>query len=63
MASLIFWLFFFGLVNGAFAVLPMFTMKYGLSPDHFELHTSFFTIAIGAGLLVGSLMGSVLAKR
>ncbi|MDM5319704.1 MFS transporter [Bacillus pumilus] len=63
LASLIFGFFVFGLVNGAFAVLPMFTMKYGLSPDNFELHTSFFTIAIGAGLLVGSLMGSVLAKK
>ncbi|WP_049628386.1 MFS transporter [Bacillus sp. JFL15] len=63
LASLIFGFFIFGFVNGGFAVLPMFTMKYGLAPDHYESHTSIFTVALGVGLLAGSVIGTMIAKK
>lgn len=63
LASLIFGFFVFGFVNGAFAVLPMFTMKYGLAPDRYEWHTSVFTVAIGFGLLAGSVIGTLVSKK
>ncbi|CAM3004339.1 MFS transporter [Paenibacillus sediminis] len=54
--------FLFGFINGGFAVLPMFTMKYKLAPDHFEQSASLFAIFIGIGFLVGSGLGAVLVK-
>ncbi|MGG3626541.1 MFS transporter [Bacillus gobiensis] len=63
LASLVFGFFVFGFVNGGFAVLPMFTMKYELSPDNYETHASFFAIFLGIGLLAGSLLGSILSKK
>lgn len=63
LASLIFGFFIFGFVNGGFAVLPMFTMKYGLAPDRYEWHTSIFTIALGFGLLAGSVIGTIISKK
>lgn len=53
----------FGVINGVFAVLPIFTMKYKLSPDNYELHSSFITIFLGIGVLLGSLAGPMLIKK
>ncbi|MDF2922687.1 MAG: ykuC [Paenibacillaceae bacterium] len=55
--------FIFGFINGAFAVLPMFMMKYKLAPDHYQQYTSLFTIFFGIGLLPGSLAGSYLVRK
>ncbi|MGD6793438.1 MFS transporter [Metabacillus indicus] len=63
LASLVFGFFVFGFVNGAFSILPIFTMKYELSPDNYEKYASFFAISLGAGLLAGSLMGTFLSSR
>lgn len=41
----------------------MFTMKYGLAPDRYEWHTSVFTIALGFGLLAGSVIGTIISKK
>lgn len=34
---------FFGIVNGVFSLLPVFTMKYKLSPDQYLVHSSLIT--------------------
>ncbi|MGG4490805.1 MFS transporter [Metabacillus idriensis] len=63
LASLIFGFFVFGFVNGAFAILPIFTMKYELSPDNYEKYASYFAISLGIGLLAGSGLGTFLSSK
>ncbi|WP_274654418.1 MFS transporter [Paenibacillus humicola] len=53
----------FGLLNGAFAVLPVFTMKYKLEPDAYERFASLFAVFLGVGFLIGSAAGALLAKK
>ncbi|MEH7436916.1 MFS transporter [Neobacillus drentensis] len=52
----------FGLINGAFAVLPLFTMKYKLAPEQFTQYASMFSIFLGIGFVLGSGIGSRLIK-
>ena len=54
---------FFGFVNGVFAVLPIFTMKYKLSPDNYMIFSSLITIALGIGVIVGSVVAPILIQR
>ncbi|WP_019007678.1 MFS transporter [Cohnella laeviribosi] len=54
---------FFGIVNGVFAVLPIFAMKYKLSPDQYVVHSSLITVFLGIGFLLGSLLGPHLIRR
>ncbi len=54
--------FVFGLINGGFAVLPLFTMKYKLAPDHYEQYASLFSIFLGVGFVVGSGVGPKLVQ-
>jgi hypothetical protein len=63
LASLIFGFFVFGFVNGAFAILPIFTMKYELSPDNYEKYASYFAISLGIGLLAGSGIGTLISSK
>jgi hypothetical protein len=53
----------FGLINGGFAVLPLFTMKYKLAPAHYEQYASMFSIFLGIGFVVGSAIGNKLVQR
>ncbi len=55
--------FLFGFINGGFAVLPMFTMKYKLAPDEFEKFTSLFAVFLGVGFMAGSMIGSVVVNK
>ncbi|TXK80646.1 MFS transporter [Paenibacillus sp. N3.4] len=52
-----------GFVNGGFAVLPIFTMKYKLSPDHYQTYASLLTICLGIGFLIGSALAATLVKQ
>lgn len=54
---------FFGIVNGVFAILPIFSMKYKISPDNYVVHSSLTTIFLGAGFLIGSVIGPKLIRR
>ncbi|MGG1312308.1 hypothetical protein [Cohnella laeviribosi] len=54
---------FFGIVNGVFAVLPIFAMKYKLSPDQYVVHSSLITVFLGIGFLIGSILGPHLIRR
>ncbi|SFU82642.1 MFS transporter [Alicyclobacillus macrosporangiidus] len=53
----------FGFVNGVFSVLPIFTMKYKLSPAHYQKYSALITIFLGIGFLVGSTLGSFLIQK
>ncbi|UUZ91460.1 MFS transporter [Paenibacillus sp. P25] len=44
----------FGFLNGGFAVLPMFTMKYKLAPGSYEKFASLFAVFLGVGFLIGA---------
>lgn len=61
--TLLFGFFIFGFINGGFAVLPMFTMKYNLAPEHFEQFSSLFAIFLGIGIIIGSFGGALLVKK
>ncbi|APH05490.1 MFS transporter [Bacillus weihaiensis] len=63
LSTLIFGFFIFGFFNGAFAILPMFTMKYELSPTNYEWYASLFAISLGFGLLAGSGIGTLVASK
>ncbi|MBY0201793.1 MFS transporter [Paenibacillus polysaccharolyticus] len=54
---------FFGIVNGVFSVLPIFSMKYKLSPDQYVVHSSLVTVFMGIGFLIGSILGPILIRR
>ncbi|MDH6368915.1 hypothetical protein M2444_000693 [Paenibacillus sp. PastF-3] len=54
---------FFGIVNGVFAALPIFVMKYKLSPDNYIVYSSMITFFLGIGLLLGSILGPRLIGR
>lgn len=54
---------FFGIVNGVFAVLPIFTMKYKLSPEQYIVNSSLITVFLGIGVLLGSIIGPHLIRR
>lgn len=52
----------FGLLNGGFAVLPMYTMKYKLAPEQYTFYVSLFALFFGIGMLIGSVLGVMIAK-
>lgn len=52
----------FGFINGGFAILPLFTMKYKLAPGHYQQYASLFSIFLGVGFVVGSGLGGKLVK-
>ncbi|SEF51307.1 MFS transporter [Paenibacillus sp. UNC499MF] len=53
----------FGFVNGGFAVLPLFTLKYKLATGEYEKFASLYSICLGVGVLAGSALGAILAKK
>ncbi|MFD2615368.1 MFS transporter [Paenibacillus gansuensis] len=53
----------FGFLNGGFAVLPMFTMKYKLAPDAYETFSSLFAVFLGLGILAGSMVTNKLLQK
>lgn len=54
---------FFGVVNGVFAVLPIFTMKYKLSSDNYMVYSSLITVFLGCGFIIGSFVVPLLIER
>jgi DHA3 family macrolide efflux protein-like MFS transporter len=53
----------FGLVNGGFAVLPLFTMKYKLAPALYQQYSSLFSISLGIGYILGSAVAGKLIQK
>jgi len=60
---IIFGFFIFGFVQGSFAILPMFTMKYELAPSEYEKFASFFAMCLGLGLILGSMISTIIANK
>lgn len=61
--SLLSGFFLFGVINGGFTVMPSFILKYKLAPDSYEELLIYIGVAFGTGVLLGSIIGSVLAKK
>ncbi|SFA86817.1 MULTISPECIES: MFS transporter [unclassified Bacillus (in: firmicutes)] len=53
----------FGLINGGFAVLPLFTMKYKLAPNDYEKYASLFSVFLGIGFIAGSAIANTLIQK
>jgi MFS transporter, DHA3 family, macrolide efflux protein len=61
--SLLSGFFLFGVINGGFSVMPSFILKYKLAPDNYEELLIYIGVAFGTGVLIGSIVGSMLAKK
>lgn len=61
--SLLSGFFLFGVINGGFSVMPSFILKYKLAPDNYEEILIYIGVAFGTGVLLGSIVGSMLAKK
>lgn len=61
--SLLAGFFLFGVINGGFSVMPSFILKYKLAPDNYEELLIYIGVAFGSGVLLGSIAGSILAKK
>ncbi|MEH6938251.1 MFS transporter [Bacillus sp. JJ664] len=61
--SLLSGFFLFGVINGGFSVMPSFILKYKLAPDNYEELLIYVGVSFGTGILLGSIVGSMLAKK
>lgn len=61
--SLIFGFFIFGIVNGGLSVMPAFILKYKLAPETYEEMMVYVGMVFGSGVLIGSVVASVLANK
>jgi MFS transporter, DHA3 family, macrolide efflux protein len=61
--SLILGFFIFGIVNGGLSVMPAFILKYKLAPETYEQMMVYAGIIFGAGILIGSVVASILASK
>lgn len=55
--------FVLGIVNGGFSVMPIFMLKFKLAPDTYEQFSIIIGIVFGAGVLIGSLIASLLSQK
>jgi len=55
--------FLFGFLNGGFAVLLMFTMRYKLAAADYKTFSSLFAVFLGIGILIGSALAPLLVNR
>lgn len=53
----------FGFINGGFAILPLFTMKYKLAPENYEWYASLFAVFFGIGIFIGSSISATIGKK
>lgn len=60
---LVFGFFVFGILNGAFTVIPAFILKYKLAPETYEQALVIMGIIFGGGVLIGSIIASILASK
>lgn len=61
--ALIIGFFIFGIVNGGFSVMLMYVMRYKLDPLHYETALVLLSIIFGIGILIGSIVASIIAKK
>ncbi|MFD1735577.1 MFS transporter [Bacillus salitolerans] len=61
--SLYFGVIIMGIVNGAMSVIPLFMMKYNLTPTNYEGMQVILSWAFGIGILLGSIYATRLVKK
>ncbi|MFY4776943.1 MFS transporter [Metabacillus sp. RGM 3146] len=61
--SIIIGFFFFGFINGALAIIPLYSMKFKLEPEHYQWYASLFSIFVGIGFIIGSSIGTMIANK
>lgn len=54
--------FLFGIINSGFSLMPIYLIKYKLAPDTYKEASVLMSIAFGAGVLIGSLVGTILTR-
>ncbi|MGM9986247.1 MAG: MFS transporter [Bacillaceae bacterium] len=52
-----------GVVNGGFAVMPTFILKYKLAPSTYEEMMVVISIVFGVGILLGSILASIFVPK
>lgn len=55
--------FLFGVVNSGFSLMPIYLIKYKLAPDTYKEASVMMSIFFGIGILIGSLLGTLLSKK
>ncbi|WP_164931441.1 MFS transporter [Longirhabdus pacifica] len=55
--------FMFGLINGAFYVVSLLTMKYKLDLVNYEWYAALFTMLLGIGIFAGSALASTIGTK
>lgn len=63
LVALVIGFFVFGIVNGGFSVMMMYVMKYKLDPEMYKEAVVVLSIVFGLGILAGSVVASVIAKK
>lgn len=61
--ALIYGFIVFGVVNGGFSVAQVFILKYKLAPENYEQMSIYLGIVIGSGVLIGSVICSILTQK
>lgn len=61
--ALIIGFFIFGIVNGGFSVMLMYVMRFKLDPIHYQDAMVLLSIIFGVGILIGSVIASIIAKK
>ncbi|MFC0522173.1 MFS transporter [Pontibacillus salicampi] len=54
--------FVIGIVNGGLTVMPLYMLKYHLTPEAYEQWTVVLGIVFGVGMIAGSIAGALLTK-
>lgn len=54
--------FLFGIINSGFALMPIYFIKYKLAPETWKEASVLMSISFGAGVLIGSLVGTMLTR-
>ncbi|MGE8205101.1 MFS transporter [Heyndrickxia sp. NPDC080065] len=63
LCSLIIGFFVFGIVNGGFSVMPIFILKYKLTPQTYEEYSVVLGVVFGSGVLIGSIISSIIVQK
>ncbi|KGX86922.1 MFS transporter [Pontibacillus litoralis] len=55
--------FIFGIVNGAFTVIPIYMLKYNLAPETYEQWSVIVGIVFGSCMIVGSILSPMIIHK
>lgn len=55
--------FILGIVNGGFAVMPLYILKYKLTPESYEEWAVALGVVFGVFMIIGSILSAITAKK